>query len=318
MTYSVFNQVEYLELEAARQGGVSKVFDLGNGVTVGVIARAIANSRLRDLVSVYGYPDLATATPHLPYVHADAVLNPLSEAAREQGLVAGYLRLGMTQEVTAPSGTAGDYEAKRVDVGEVVVVDLTGGPDAAMGAYRKKLRNELRRPSKITIERSDDFVAFHRIYTENMKRVNAEGSYFFSPAYLEALTALPGVELWLVCDGQGIIAGGVFIRQGNLVFYHLGATGDRSLATSPLKHLLHHRIQDLARSGLRSLVLGGGVGGNDDPLLRFKRAFSKQTQPVHALHVIFDPAEYTRLSGRAYQPVSSSEFFPIYRAPNPA
>lgn len=316
MTNAVFNDPDYLELEAARQGGQSELFDLGNGMTAGLIGRHIADGAGRDLVSVYGYPDLALATSPLPVVDADSVLAPLAEAARGRGLIAAYLRLGLTQDVAAPSGAVRGCDAVQVDVGEVVVVDVAGGPEAAIQAYRKQLRNELRRPSSLVIEPSNDYAAFHEIYTQNMTRVNAQQSYFFSAEYFRALGALAGVELWLAQDAQGAAAGGIFIRHGDLVFYHFGATADRALAVSPLKYLLHHRIQALARAGgTRRLVLGGGVGGADDPLFSFKRGFSKLTQPVHALRVVFDPDAYARLCGPDALPISATGFFPAYRAP---
>jgi len=312
MTYSVFNHETYLDLEAARQEGQSEVFDLGATGTVGLIARSIPQSDYHDLVSVYGYPDLSMGTAP---IDIDLALENLTSQARPRGHVAAYIRLGLSQQTPLPRVTALDYTAVRVDVGEVVAVDLASGPDATFAAYRKNLRNELRRETGIKIERSNDFAAFHAIYTQNMLRVGATGGYFFSEPYLRTLGELPGVELWLAHDADGVVAGGMFITQGDLTFYHLGATADRALRASPLKNLLHSRIQALAGSGQRQLVLGGGVGGGDDPLLRFKRGFSKTMLPVHALRVIVDHAKYTTLSGHPADAPLAAGFFPAYRAP---
>nr|WP_256478357.1 GNAT family N-acetyltransferase [Notoacmeibacter sp. MSK16QG-6] len=184
-----------------------------------------------------------------------------------------------------------------------------------MAGYRKQLRYDLRRGHDLRIERSDDAAAFHHIYTENMRRVGASAIYHFSADYLAALCSLPGAELWLAHDAEGVATGGIFLRQGEITYYHLGATADRAIAASPLKHLLHNRIATLAMSGSTRLVLGGGRAGADDALLRFKRGFSRLTVPVHALRVILDPKSYARLSGLPVQPPPANGFFPTYRAP---
>lgn len=313
----VFDDPDYVILEASRLGGRPVFFGLGEDSEVGLIAQDIPNTNAGDLVSVYGYPDCFSAPCDKGPIDTNARLDRMAEEARQQGHIAAYLRLGLAHETPSPlpARDVTDVSAILVEVGEVVSIDLTQSAEELMAGYRKQLRYDLRRSPELRFERSEDVEAFHNIYCENMQRVDASGEYFFSVDYLSGLCHLPGVELWLAHDAYGVVAGGIFLQQGTIIYYHLGAMANRAVAMSPLKHLLHDRITALALSGPTRLILGGGRGGENDALLRFKRGFSRQTLPVHALRVIFAPVMYARISDLPQQPPSSTGFFPAYRAP---
>lgn len=310
----VFDDPSYVQLEAKRLGGRVEEFDLGQEHPTSLISQEIPGSRYRDLVSVYGYPELISQTAVITTTDLNNFLDRLASKGRERGLVAGYLRLGLSQEIPSPSSDQDNFIASRVHVGDVVVIDLSLNSDTLMSKYRKQLRYDLRQPHEFWFEKSENFAAFHTIYSENMDRIGAKSSYFFSQSYLSRLGGLDGAELWLARDAIGAAAGCLFLRQGDLIYYHLGATANRALSTSPLKHLMHHRIQALAETGARYLVLGGGLAGEEDALLRFKRGFSKRMMPVQALRVIFDMRAYSDLTGQPLQQVPNNGFFPAYRS----
>lgn len=313
----VFDDPDYVILEASRLRGEPVFFDLGENQELGLIARNIPDTDAGDLVSVYGYPDGFSAPCRKGSIDTNARLDQIAAKARRQGQIAAYLRLGLAHETPSPlpASDVADVSGFLVQVGEVVAVDLTQSAEERMAGYRKQMRYDLRRRPELRFERSKDIEAFHKIYCENMHRIGASGEYFFSVDYLSGLCSLPGAELWLAQDANGVVAGGIFLQQGKIVYYHLGAMANRARAVSPLKHLLHDRITALSQSGLARLILGGGRGGENDALLRFKRGFSRQTMPVHALRVIFDPVKYARISDLPSQPPSPTGFFPAYRSP---
>jgi len=316
LTNRVFDSEKFLKIEANRLQGRPDHLTLVNGNTVGLIARQIPDTIFSDLVSVYGYPDQiersgVCQTEDEPL----RLLQNLAEEARTRGLVSGYVRLGLGSEMHLPSCREPTFISHRTKVAEVVAVDLLKDPDVLMSEYRKKLRYDLKKANRLVIERSVNFSAFHAIYSENMARVGAAEHYFFDENYLSSLGQIEGVELWLAYDESDVVAGGLFIEQGQNIFYHLGATADRALGRSPLKYLLHNRILNLAKSGPKKLILGGGIGGGDDPLMRFKRGFSQLTVPVHALKIVFDIQAYSKLSGQSAIDLSEPGFFPGYRSP---
>ena len=305
-THSVFTSRAYLDLEAARIEG--QVIPIGGA---GLISRSVPGESLADLVSVYGYPTLGSADASQPF-DVDAFIRTTSEYGRKNGLVAAYIRLGIEDDVGVPANA---QFAALVNVADVVVVDLQRAYEDTMKAYRQRFRNELRQPHAFMFEASTDVWAFHEIYTQNMKRVSAQDQYFFTPEYLNALCGLPGVALWVALDEDGIVAGAITIEQAGRIFYHLGATADRALPNSPFKYLLNDIIQSHCEGDFSELVLGGGYGGVEDSLLRFKRGFSKKMRSVRALRLILDPIEYRRLSQDKGVGHIDEGFFPAYRAP---
>src|SRR5690606_32485258 len=159
------------------------------------------------------------------------------------------------------------------------------------------------------LELADKVEAFHEIYSENMARVGASDHYFFSLDYLRALCEIDGVEYHLIGRDGGLAAGAITIQQGKTLFYHLGATAQTHLVNGPIKILLADIIQKNCQKDIEKMVLGGGLGGADDSLLRFKLGFSKKLLQIFALQTIFDRSTYERLcEGHA-----ASNFFPRYR-----
>ena len=64
--------------------------------------------------------------------------------------------------------------------------------------------------------------------------------------------------------------------------------------------------------GNRVFHIGGGLGGSDDSLFRYKAAFGSLRQDFHTWRVITDPIAYEKLAG----PVTAEALagrFPPYR-----
>jgi hypothetical protein len=279
---------------------------------MGLISRSIGGSCFRDLISVYGYPDLDQSDPCPAQAHTDSILREMQQAAVSSGHIAAYIRLGLSQQILNFDNRS---FAQQAHVGDVVVVGLERQFSEIFGSFRKNLRNELRKVTNLKFEVSDDSDAFHVIYEENMTRIKAHDEYFFSAEYLRALCAMPGVELILAFDERGPVGGVLLVSHGDLLFYHLGATADRGLQLSPLKHILRRVIEMNSQSCYRGFVLGGGVGGRNDSLLKFKLGFSKEMTPVYALKVIFDKAAYAALTNGRVRADAMDSFFPGYRDP---
>lgn len=312
----VFDDPDYVELEAERLHGKPEFFDLLNGSSLGLVSRIVPGSSRSDLVSVYGYPDrLMQWAGTSNSVDSCCRIEQLSEMAREKGHISAYLRLGLAQPNWPISKIIrkANFSAQSNFVGNVVAVDLTQSSDEIFSNYRKNLRYDLRKGGPFAFERSEDFASFHKIYIENMRLVGATENYFFTAPYLSKLGRLPGAELWVAKDSKGLAAGGIFLQQGGMIYYHLGATAERARLASPMKHLLHNRIKALAMSGITRFVLGGGRSGNEDPLFSFKKGFSDLILPVYALRLIFDLEVYISLSGLGQRINDTTRPFPAYR-----
>lgn len=281
-------------------------------------------SDIRDASSPYGYPG--------PLIHAHApeertallreAIPVLVEALRSRSIVACFVRLHPLLTVPMePLSSAGAV----VHHGQTVSIDLTGSADEiwrqTRGDHRRNINKAARDGLRVRIDETwshlDDFVD---LYTGTMTRVNAGAGYFFSKDYFLALRAALGTALSLCIaefDGR-VIAAGLFTEVNGIVQYHLSGADEDYRALRPMKALLHFARLWAKERGNRVLHLGGGVGGNADPLFDFKAGFSDIRHDFYTWRVIADPRAYRQLTARwearhGERADRPDGYFPAYR-----
>jgi hypothetical protein len=157
-------------------------------------------------------------------------------------------------------------------------------------------------------------VDFVPLYEETMRRNGAAPFYFFPAAYWQALEReVSLVRLDARIEGT-LVASALCLPSHPWLHYHLGAASDagRALGASLLVLLAAARWGQ--KSGFAAFHLGGGVGGREDALLRFKRRFAPDgVRPAFLGTAVHDAVRYRELAGSA---ASDREgFFPAYRRP---
>lgn len=167
-----------------------------------------------------------------------------------------------------------------------VSVDLRADP--LEGQYSALARRKLRRARGLDVRWSTseaDWLAFGGFYREAMARMGAHPRYHFSDRYFAAIAAVPGVELCICSDSQGWLSSAVYLfhrAEGadageGTVEYHLGASTERGKQAGAAYLIQHAAAQEGRRRGLANLYLGGGTTPDEDnPLLFYKRAFSRR------------------------------------------
>lgn len=297
--------------------------DPEGGLLVPLIRRPVSGGGA-DAVSPYGYAGpLSSAAPgaaDLTDVWARFVA-----AGREAGLVTSFLRLHPLLGAADPPGVT-DAAVEAVATGRTVSIDLTLDEESLRRTlrenHRRDVRKLLQRGFSVRHERRASLDDFGRLYRAAMRRHGAEERYLFGDDYLQRLAGCLGSALHycsvLGPDGDTACAG-LFTRVGDIVQYHLGATAEKWLQDSPSK-LMFVAMRDRARAqGARVLHLGGGVGGREDSLLRFKRGFGTDEHVYATVRVTHDAAAYRALNAgwlRANEHVEFPDpgFFPLYRS----
>lgn len=308
-----FNNPAYLDLEARRLGGTPEVMYEHRGFCAGFVSRYIPGTRYRDGVSVYGGPSIAFGGMSIEQGKV-AMSTAITNMIAERRLVSLFLRGGVGDRLSKV-----DQVTCRVDdIADSVVVPLTGNADEVFRGFRKKQRNQLRNGEQFVVSECDDLHGFHRVYTESMVRQAASSEYFFSLEYIQELYAIPGVRLFSIRDGDALLCSAFVVEQFPYLVYHLSGTATHALRRSPMRSLLAHVAMTHAGKGWQGFSLGGGVGGRDDTLYRFKLGFSKSTMPVQCFKAVLDPQAYVVLGGlNSEAEISLEGFFPIYRNPEP-
>lgn len=321
--HDFYHWPHYAALEATRLGGtaVAYVFVDGDDVALMplVVREVPGHCGWIDGVSPYGYsgPVFSRSDPDL----GARAIGAMVARMREHGLCAAYVRTHML--LHQPLAAMREF-GRVVAHAQTAWIDLTR-PEAEQWAdYRAVHRNLVRRARRSGLTAVIDpdwarFEEFYEVYAQTMEALGARWSGF-ARDYLWGLKQALGsaVSLCLVDRDGRVAAGGVFTECDGLVQYHFSGTASAERRHSPSRLMIDHVRQWATMRGHRALHLGGGVGGRDDALFRFKRGFSRQRAMVHTWQVVLASERYDALVRQWEQQSGSSaaeasDFFPVYR-----
>lgn len=282
-----------------------------------LLLRSIPGSRV-DATSPYGYPGPLVSGTDEPEFMNEA-LEMGMDVLRSSGIVSLFVRLHPILNPVLPE-TSGQV----VRHGSTVSVDLTSPSDRLWREMRDNHRRDISRAVEAGRRAYFDdawahFATFKRLYRSTMDRLDAQTQYRFSDAYFDQLRSALGESLRLcVVEAAGsIIGAGLFVETCGIVQYHLSGTDSAFKHEQPTK-LMFHFVRGWAQDrGDTRLHLGGGVGGADDSLYRFKAGFSPDRHGFHTLRAVLDHAEYRRLDALAGETPIAQGFFPSYRRLSP-
>ncbi len=223
---------------------------------------------------------------------------------------------------------AGNHEACRsfyevVRLGEVVWMDLSS-PEEIWRNLTSECRNRVRKATKGGVRVHDGnspeaYELFRRIYNATMDRKGADGHYYFGSPFYEALAS--GLSqnsrvFWAERDGEPIAASVMIYANGRMSF-HLSGSLEEHNRLAPNNLIMHEAALWGCERGCRTLLLGGGVGSQDDTLLRYKRTFSRGGRGHFYIGKrVVSPEAYDWLCGLAGRggPSAEGPFFPRYRS----
>lgn len=276
-----------------------------------------------DATSVYGYPGLLTTAAEGDEIGAHFAA-ALKAALRELGIVSIFVRQNPLFDTEWLWDSFSEVRAQ----GSTVLIDLQEPIAVQRAAYRKGHRWSLSvaRRLNLSVRRVDleSVVArFSSMYTQTMKSVGASEFYLFSDTYFERLAGQLGdhTTVFEALIDDNVCGAVLLLKTGQIAQYHLGAWNQVGGNISPVVPLIDAAGEWARAEGCRWFHLGGGVGGADDSLLRFKRGFSKHTRTYKVVRAICDPEVYKtvceanlrwRLENGFTPP--PPEFFPPFRA----
>lgn len=167
-----------------------------------------------------------------------------------------------------------------------VIIDLTKNYyDIWDQEYDSKNRNIIRKAenNKLKIEiithpTLSDVKQFVEIYTQTMKKLNADNFYFFSVKYIQNTFNLLAKNAYLFNvknANEEIVCTSIFFHYQMNFHYYLSARSENSDNTVN-NFLIDAAVQFAQTIGCKVLHLGGGRTNHEtDSLLKFKESFSK-------------------------------------------
>ena len=287
--------------------------------------RELANRSFADASSVYGYAGPIASQEEVERADLDAFVLELRRTLLEMNVVSVFSRLHPLLDNSHLVSGVGICS----NSGKTVSIDLTESPELQWSQYRKNHQRDIRKLKRSGVQCAStrdpsDLAVFSDLYKDTMLRLGADAGYFFSMAYFEQMMSATDFELHLfMCKHEGMaICGGLFSVCNGVIQYHLGGTHSDFSKMAPTKLLFDTVRCWGSERGLRTLHLGGGLGGADDSLFRFKKGFSNQTHDFQLWRWVLDPKQYAELEMLRREQLQSEgglsideSYFPSYRAP---
>lgn len=186
-------------------------------------------------------------------------------------------------------------------------------------------RNRIRKAQNSGIKIKNGFSSamfedFKKIYKETMDRDTAEEYYYFSDVFFEDIKENLKHNATLVIaylDNVAIDAV-LMIYNGKNAHYHLGGTLNDYMNLGAHNYVLYEAALLSLRKGFKKFHLGGGYGGDDSPLLRFKRTLNKNGDlDFYIGKKIYNIDKYNELVNIKESSIKNKiddNFFPKYRS----
>jgi len=157
-----------------------------------------------------------------------------------------------------------------------------------------------------------DLENFYKLYYNNMKFINADDYYFLNLKCIENHFKYlsNSIDLFVAKVGNEWIASSIFLRDDDIVHYHLSSSDYRYSKFYPVDRILFEAINFYGKEGKKLLHLGGGLRLDmSDSLLNFKIKFGKIINEFFIAKIIVDEKQYEHL--RIKNKIENSKYFLI-------
>lgn len=210
-------------------------------------------------------------------------------------------------------------------LGKTVHIDLKDA-NKIWDNFTGKNRNVVRKSKRLGVNiywgRNEElFEKFKKMYNDTMKAQNAAPYYYFGNAFYKSILHDLGNQsmiFYAEYDSQ-IIAMAIILFCNGQMHYHLSASDWKYRSYAATNLLLYEAALWGNANGYKTFHLGGGVGGTEDSLYKFKKSFNRG--PAKTFYIgrkCFNKEMYNTLVKLRKQEDDNfnddSPFFPLYRA----
>lgn len=269
-----------------------------------------------DLTSVHGY--LGPMCKKLdPGFNNEDFLSELKNLLLEENIVSVFSKLNpyIPHQDQILKG-CGNIEK----VGELVYFLQTDSEADQYSAYNRNTRQSLKKLKKSCEVKLGDFSkdveTFISYYYKSLDRLKAKPLFYFKKNYFNQLaqSVFSKSEILFAVNSetQQIMAGVLVVQTNNIAQVELAFIAEEFFKCSPLRLLFDECRQRYKNMDIKVLNLGGGRGGREGSLMKFKSSFSKKYADFQVWKYIAIPDVYHSMVSTE-QKNHESNFFPKYR-----
>lgn len=320
----IYYQWQYVDAFYRINDGIPKLAYAekdGEYVFVVFFLRSIANDldlnssvyNFYDIITPYGYGGVDRTGNNK--VLLDYFFHEFEEYCDNNHIVSEFIRL--CPFLDNYKNYNSDYEI--LPVSKTVSMKLDN-PEQIWNDMESRSRNTIRKARKNNLviksgfsrEMLEEFIV---IYRNTMSRDSAESYYFFSDEFFVSIYDNLGefAKIYTVYLNDKPINSSIIMYNGTSAHYHLSGTLSEYMRYGANNFGLFEIAVDLCNNGYKTFHLGGGYGGDDSPLLKFKRSFNKfGDMDFYIGKRIYNEDAYDSLC-KVKKIEDKSGFFPAYR-----
>lgn len=186
--------------------------------------------------------------------------------------------------------------------------------------YNRNTRQKINQLKKIctvkTVNSDIDISKFKISYYESLDRLKAKELFYFTDDYFKTLFNSNMFEskifLAIHNETKEIMAGALCIKSQNIVHIELAFTNYNYYQKSPLRIIFDYTRKYYKNEEIKYLNLGGGTGGIEGSLMKFKLSFSKSIKYFKVWKYVVSEHIYKGLI-TPEQNLTDNGYFPKYR-----
>lgn len=317
----IYHSIDWLLLNKDLQEGEINCIFLEDGKNCAffpLIKRNIKNTAYFDLITPYGYGGVAFKKA-TDIDFKEKVFEELNQHLSTTNCISVFLRLHpLLNEVVVVGGAV-------FENGTTLAIKLNNSYPEIYSKYSSGHKYDLKKSKKnenICIVDDTGFLYFDdfiEIYLETMRYLDASDFYFFDKEYFYTMKKLLAEKLKLVVVklNDQIIGASLFMLENGIIQYHLSGTTIEGRKYQPSKLILDYMVDWGISQGYNFLHLGGGVGGKQDALYKFKKGFAADDYSFYTVRLITNKMVYRQqcldLKFIDTEIDNISDFFPLYR-----
>lgn len=266
-----------------------------------------------DITTPYGYGGVNTNSNNKQLI--DYFFKSFDEYCKNNKIISEFIRLNPLLDNYKYYND--DYEISNISKTVYIKLD---SPEQIWNDMESRGRNTIRKAQNNNLEIKSGFNKeflneFIKIYKETMTRDNADKYYFFNNDFFKSILENLNefAKIYTVYYNNKPINSSIIMFNGKNAHYHLSGTLSDYMRLGANNYALYKIALDLCEMGYKKFHLGGGYGGDDSPLLKFKKSFNKNGDlNFYIGKKIFNKEKYDKLCYER-KVENKSGFFPAYR-----
>lgn len=230
-----------------------------------------------DIQGVYGYNGAIIQSNSNSFIKKSRTL--FEKYCKDENIIAEFVRFNTIYE-----NHLYFKDISLIKINKSIILDLTKD-DIWKNEYAHSTRKNINKAIKNNLSHriikakeitEDEIDSFFTIYTQTMKRNNANKEYYHSKEYFQSFKKhLPNNALFaFIYKEKRVISVEVILYNNFIAYSFLGGTISDFFKFRPNDYLKHIIIARLKEMNLQYFCLGGGVT-LDDGIYKYKKCFSK-------------------------------------------